>query len=145
MRFGGRSKRMTQTRLDCDKLSHPVYLSAFQNALAAKLDSTPPDNINQHWSLIKDALHSSGLASCGLTRRVATPWISAESLRLLDARRSIPAGSEHNESRLIVRRELNASLRRDREIWWSQRASEMEHAAATGNSRKLFHLIRGNH
>ena len=80
--------------------------------------------------------------SCGLTRHVATPWISAESLGLLDARRSIPAGSEHNETRLLTRRALKASLRRDREIWWSQRATEMEHAAASGNSRKLFQLIR---
>ena len=92
--------------------------------------------------LIQNALHSSAVASCGLTCRVTNPWISAESLHLLDTRRSIPAGSDHDESRRILRRELNVSLRRDREIWWSKRASEMEYAAAVGNSRKLFHLIR---
>ena len=34
------------------------------------------------------------------------------------------------------------SLRKDREAWWSDRASEMEAAAVKGNTRQLFHLIR---
>ena len=142
MCFGGRSNRKIPKRLDCDKLSQPACLTAFQNTLAEKLETTPPSNINLHWSLVQNALHSAGLASCGLTSRVATPWISAESLRLLDARRSIPVGGEHNEARLVMRRALNLSLRNDREIWWNERASEMERAAALGNSRKLFRLIR---
>lgn len=39
------------------------------------------------------------------------------------------------------RRKLNASLRKDREVWWSHCALVMELGANTGNYRKLFRLI----
>lgn len=74
-------------------------------------------------------MHSAGLVGCGLTHRVVTLWIFAESLRFLAARQSIPAGREHNDAQLVKRRELGARLRMDREICWSQRALEMGHAA----------------
>lgn len=50
--------------------------------------------------------------SCGLTRHLVTPWVS-------DACQSSPAFSACSEARLLTSRELNASLRGDREIWWS--------------------------
>lgn len=142
MCFGGRPKRTTQQRLDVNRLAQPSVLTAYQNALAHKLETVTPNDVDEHWSLIHKAIHSSCVASCGLTNRVVKPWISADSLNLLDTRRSIPAGSEHNETRLLVKRALKASLRKDREIWWTERAREMENAAASGNTRKLFHLIR---
>ncbi|VDP32630.1 unnamed protein product [Echinostoma caproni] len=73
-----------------------------------------------------------------------TPEESKEELGLcsFSARRSLPTGSEHNVTRLVVSRELNVSLRRDREIWRFQRPSGMERAAVMGNFRKLFHFIR---
>ncbi|WP_432422671.1 endonuclease/exonuclease/phosphatase family protein [Streptococcus dysgalactiae] len=135
MCFGGRPKRTTQLRLDINRLAQPSVLTAYQNALAHELETVTPRDVDEHWSLIHKAIRSSCFASCGLSNRVAKPWIFADSLHLLDARRSIPTGSEHNETRLRVKRALTASLRKDREIWWTERAWEMKNASASGNTR----------
>lgn len=91
---------------------------------------------NQNSSRNK-ALYSAGLDSCGLTS-----WFSVESLCLLDPTQSILAGSEYNEAQLVTRRELSARLRRDREIWVSFCASQINCVLAMENSHKLFHFIR---
>ncbi|CAH8445377.1 unnamed protein product [Heterobilharzia americana] len=60
----------------------------------------------------------------------------------MDARECIPAGSEYNEERAQLKNKLTKSLRNDREQWWAAKAKEMEKAAAIGNSRQLFRLIK---
>lgn len=47
-----------------------------------------------------------------------------------------------NETQLKTRRELNANLHRDDEIWWPHRAVEVGHAVTVGNLCKAFHLSR---
>lgn len=79
---------MLQRQLDYDKPSDPTYLSVFRSALAEKLRWLPSQNTTWHWSLIKDALYSVGLMSCGLIRRVVTPGIYAGFLRHLQDRLS---------------------------------------------------------
>ncbi|VDP68366.1 unnamed protein product [Schistosoma curassoni] len=69
-------------------------------------------------------------------------WISAASTALIDARKLIPSGSEHNEERTQLKRKLTRSLHNDREQWWVAKAREMEKAAAIGNSRQLFRLVK---
>lgn len=72
-------------------------------------------------------------------KRKRRSWISAETLRLIDARQFISTGSEHNKAWLAPTRGVSASLLRNREIQWSQ---PMEHTAAMGNPRKLFQRIQ---
>ena len=141
MRFGGRRKHDFR-RLDSAKLSEPTVLTAYQNALASKLPCNPPDCVDQHLSLLQSAMWTASSDTCGLAPRTAKHWISSGSLQLLDACRLIPADSKYNGARVSHTRELRASLWKDREAWWSEHASEMEVAAATGNTRKLFQLIR---
>ncbi|CAH8660484.1 unnamed protein product [Heterobilharzia americana] len=52
------------------------------------------------------------------------------------------AGSEYNEERAQLKRRLMKSLRNDREQWWAAKVKQMEKAAAIGNSRQLFRLIK---
>lgn len=88
-------------------------------------------------------MHSAGLVSCSLNRRIVTLWICAESPRLLGARQFIPAVSECNEARLKRKHELSATFCRDSELGWSRRALDMEHAA-TGDSGKVYYFIRAS-
>ncbi|GAA57019.1 transcriptional regulator ATRX [Clonorchis sinensis] len=62
---------------------------------------------------------------------------------LLKSRRSIPAGSEHNFMRRITRRQVKMSVQADRDVWWIQKAKEMEEARKVGNARRLFQLVHG--
>ncbi|CAH8543079.1 unnamed protein product [Dicrocoelium dendriticum] len=91
---------------------------------------------------MQQALLAAGKSSCGMSNRQHEHWVSSQSLELIDARRHITTGSEHNETRKELRAKLCASLKKGRESWWSRRATEMEMAAALGNHRELFRLIR---
>jgi hypothetical protein len=141
MCFGGRPKRKA-AQLDVAKLSEPTVLANYQNELALKLAAVPQSSVEQHWKGIEEAMHVASLNCCGLTQRMVKHWVSARSLQLLDARRSIPLDGEHNVARTNLTREIKASIKRDREAWWIECAKEMESASATGDFRKLFHLIR---
>ncbi|GAA48900.1 WD repeat and FYVE domain-containing protein 1 [Clonorchis sinensis] len=67
-------------------------------------------------------------------------WISERTVALLKSRRNITAGPEHNLMRRIIRREVRVSVQADREVWWTQKAKEMEEAQKAGNA--VFQLIR---
>ncbi|CAH8518282.1 unnamed protein product, partial [Dicrocoelium dendriticum] len=64
------------------------------------------------------------------------------SLELIDARRHIPNGSEHNETRKELQAKLRGSLKGDRESLWFHREFDREMATALDNHRKLFRLVR---
>ncbi|KAH9596787.1 ATP-binding cassette sub- A member 3 [Schistosoma haematobium] len=64
-------------------------------------------------------------------------------LHVVDSRKLIPSGSEHDEERQQIRSRLSESLRNDREQWWATKAKEMGKAAAIGNTRQLYILIKG--
>jgi len=141
LRFSGRPKA-SSSRVDLNRLSQPDVLASYQNELASRLVTTPPNDVDEHWSHIHQTLETASFNSCGLSHRATNHWISGKSVQLLDARRMIPADNTHADRRTAIKRQLKESLQKDREIWWSERATEMEVAAASGNSRKLFHLIR---
>lgn len=141
VRFGGRPRRRYE-RIDICQLAKSDVVNAYQSTLASGLSERSPNTVEGHWSHVRQVLIAAGMSSCGTSNRQHEHWVSAQSLELLDARRHIPAGSEHNETRKNLRAKLRASLKRDREAWWSHRASEMETAAALGDHRKLFRIIR---
>ena len=63
-------------------------------------------------------------------------------MNLICKRRNIAPGTRYAQERRKLGREIKNSLRQDRENWWLRKAEEMESAAASGNSAKLFQLIR---
>ncbi|KER21331.1 hypothetical protein T265_10331 [Opisthorchis viverrini] len=68
--------------------------------------------------------------------------MSTRSLSMIDDRNATPAGNEYDGARKSLKRQIVKSLRKDRELWWTSKAREMEKAFATGNSRALYQLIR---
>ncbi|KER24300.1 hypothetical protein T265_07987 [Opisthorchis viverrini] len=61
---------------------------------------------------------------------------------MTDARKALPAGNEFDVTRKSLKCQIAKSLRKDRELWWTSEAREMEKAFATGESRALYQLIR---
>ena len=92
--------------------------------------------------LLRDALYSSAEEICGPTAKELDPWMSTNSLNLINKRRNIPSGKVYMQDRRKLGREIKRSLRQDRENWWLKKAEEMESATASGNSAKRFQLIR---
>ncbi|CAH8506154.1 unnamed protein product [Dicrocoelium dendriticum] len=83
---------------------------------------------------------NSGQSGCGLVRSFVKTWISAGSLDLFELRKDSPAESDCNERRRSVSRLPKKNLPKDREARWSESALEMETAAVSGKTRKLFPL-----
>ncbi|CAH8514686.1 unnamed protein product [Dicrocoelium dendriticum] len=114
MCFGGRPRRRCE-RIDTGRLAKSAVLNAYQSTLSCELDKRSLGAIEAHWSHIHQTLLAAGKSSCGVSIRQHGHWVSSQSLELMDARRHIPAGSEHNETRKELRAKLRASLKRDRE------------------------------
>ncbi|CAH8645544.1 unnamed protein product [Dicrocoelium dendriticum] len=116
MRFGGRPRRRCE-RIDTSQLTKPAVLNAYRSTLTCELSTRSLETIDGHWSHVRQTLLAAGKSSCGMSKSPHGYWVSSRSLELIDARRHIPAGSEHNETRKELRAKLRASLKRDRESW----------------------------
>ena len=128
--------------MDLEKLSDPIVWELFKNEVSTSLTRSEAATIENHWSQLEKILYTAGLNNCGTTTKHNRQWISAGSLALLDNRRSIPVDCKNHSIHLALKHRLIASLRSDRERCWLDKAAEMEIAAATGNARKLFQIIR---
>ncbi|KAH9588252.1 ATP-binding cassette sub- A member 3 [Schistosoma haematobium] len=69
-------------------------------------------------------------------------WVSTSFLQPFRARHFIPANHELDDKRRFLRKDILQSLRKVQEVWWLERANNLEAAAASGNCRKLLRLIR---
>ncbi|GAA54420.1 ATP-binding cassette transporter [Clonorchis sinensis] len=136
-------RKVRTNRLATERLADLDVRRTYQNRLPGSLPKAPSSDGNAYWDEIATSLHSAGNFACGTTSPGARKhWISDRTVTLLKSRRNVPAGPEHNEVRGIIRRQVKLSVRADREVWWTQKAKEMEEAQEAGNARRLFQLIR---
>ncbi|CAH8639585.1 unnamed protein product [Dicrocoelium dendriticum] len=112
MRFGGRP-RSCCVRINTAQLVKSAVLNAYQITLSCELDKRSLDAIDAHWCHIHQIIVAAGNSSYAKSNRQPGHWVASQSLELIDARRHIPAGNEHNETRKELRAKLRASLKRD--------------------------------
>ncbi|CAH8470968.1 unnamed protein product [Schistosoma haematobium] len=143
LRLTGR-KKATVKRPIRTELSSEETKSRFQEQLRSRLGSSE-DEVDPEvaWNEIQAAVEAAVTAISDLNHRVSkNQWISSKSIILMDSRKLVPSGSEHEEERQQIRSRLRKSLRNDREQWWATKAKEMEKAATIGNTRQLYRLIK---
>ena len=140
--FSGKARK-NSPKLAVEKLSQSNVKVKYQDKLQSSISVQSTSDIDSRWKTLTTAMYNACSSVCGISDyRNTTHWISTRSLDILEKRRQIPPGNAFNSDRKIIRRQLKLSLRADRELWWNHKASEMEVAFQSGNSRKLFHLIR---
>nr|CAX83711.1 endonuclease-reverse transcriptase [Schistosoma japonicum] len=139
----GRRKATLEKPIRTD-LSDEKVKSKFQEQLGSQLgNSGNQADPDVAWNDLKTAVETAASSTSNLNRRsTKNQWISATSMALMSSRQLIPSGSEHDEERKQIKSKLSRSLRNDREQWWATKAKEMEKAAALGNTRQLYRLIR---
>jgi hypothetical protein len=131
--FSGQRK-LRMPRLATEKLKNPNTKQLYQDRLLQTLPTVQCPDINSHWKTISTALLEAGEASCGRIQTLSSKhWISDKTVALLDSRKRIPYGREHNALRRTIRRQVKLSIRADREAWWAKIAEEMEKARNAGN------------
>ncbi|GAA53243.1 ATP-binding cassette transporter, partial [Clonorchis sinensis] len=125
-------------------LRRSTIAQQYRFELAQQLSTcTDSENVDEAWQNVKGAMLALFSAVCPTSPiRPQNHWISARSLSMIDARKSIPAGNAYDGARKSLKRQLVKSLRKDRELWWKSKAREREKAFATGNSRALYQPIR---
>ena len=103
----------------CEKpsLADPEIKTAFQSKLDEKPSQSTLTDLNAQWESLRDALYSSTEEICGRTAKELDPWISTNSLNLINKRRNIPAGKGYMQESLKLGWEIKRSLREDRENW----------------------------
>ena len=141
LRFSG-SKARTKPTLATYKLSDLEMQSKYRTKLDERLSQNPSADLDVQWGSIRNALYLSKEQTCGSAARKLDPWISTYSVNSICKRRNIAPGTRYAQERRKLGREIKNSLRQDRENWWLREAEEIESAAASGNSGKLFQLIR---
>ncbi|GAA56941.1 ATP-binding cassette transporter [Clonorchis sinensis] len=103
----------------------------------------PLSVMNSYWDEIATSLYSAENFACAMAPPGSLKHqISERTVTLLKSRRNIPAGPEHNLMRRIIRSQVKVRMQADREVWWTQRAKEMEESQKAGNIQRFFQLIR---
>ena len=103
------------------------------------LQSCPPDSLDSEWKALKEGVSTIANTHLGYSKRRRQCWISDSTIALTE--RCQRARIQKAVDYPTIRRETTRALRRDRNDYWKSIAEQSEHAAATGDSRKLFRLI----
>ncbi|KER25860.1 LOW QUALITY PROTEIN: hypothetical protein T265_14128 [Opisthorchis viverrini] len=112
----------------------------YQNCLLESLPNAPPSDVNAYWDEIATPLHSCGNLVCATAQPDERKhWISDQTVALLKSWRNIEADPEHNPVQVL--RQVEVGVRADHEVWWTQKAKELE-AQKAGNASRLLQLIR---
>ena len=132
-------------RLDGRSLLHPLTQSKFQaevrNSLRL-LQLEPTTSVDSYWDAVSSNLRKAAETVCPKVERHRTQkWITQRTLELVDERRSIKNVIGARPRYQFLCREIKRSLAADKELWWNDRAEDLENAANVGNSTGLFSAI----
>ncbi|CAH8639596.1 unnamed protein product [Schistosoma intercalatum] len=98
------------------------HLYQLRSRLGSSEDEADPDVA---WNEIQAAVETAVTSVTDLNHRVTKKqWISSRSIALMDSRKLIPSGYEHDGERKQIRSRLTKSLRNDREQWWTTKARD---------------------
>ncbi|GAA52780.1 ATP-binding cassette transporter, partial [Clonorchis sinensis] len=88
-----------------------------RKSLIESLPNAQPSDVNAHWDEIATSLHSAGNFACGTAPPGSLKhWIADRTVARLKSQRNIPAGSEHNPARRIIRRQKARNARRSLQL-----------------------------
>ncbi|TNN20796.1 LINE-1 reverse transcriptase, partial [Schistosoma japonicum] len=127
-----------------DNKAKNIFQEQLEKQLGDRVSDCHPE---AGWNDIKKAVETAMISASKVNHKARMkPWISVTSTELIDARKLIPPGSEHDEERSELRRRLIKSLRNDREQWWetgirdpnvSETISERDGIIIHSQSRRL--------
>ncbi|CAH1239246.1 OIT3 [Branchiostoma lanceolatum] len=130
-------------RTDVTKLRNPAYLQKFREEINRRYtnnQSAPPD-VESVWTQFKDNISDTARSVLGKKTRNHKPWISEDTLRIVEARRQARLIGDITTYRALNSRR-QALLRRDKQLWLLQTAEEVEAASAAGRSKAVYEAVR---
>ena len=142
VRLQSSKKSRIHTPVDPAALQQFQVAKRFEIQLSNKFQSLEEEgDVEREWSNVRNALQDTLKDVCPLPRTRKKPWISDETLRLVDQRRDAMKRND-NQRRNALSRQIKGNLIEDEEKWWNSKADIMEQAALTGNSKMLYSTLR---
>jgi hypothetical protein len=123
-------------------LKLPEVQQTFQRDLSKGLrERTNDGSIEGLWGNIQSAICNAAKSAIPSSLRPKNPWISVETLKLVEQRRSCRLSLPPAELR-----RLNASIQRairhDKHVYWNNHAERLEHEMQNGSSRNAYRLLK---
>ncbi|XP_018022732.1 craniofacial development protein 2-like [Hyalella azteca] len=149
-----RNNNQVKPRLDVDRLRNDEMKKKYCMAVINKLDTTrnESDNIEEIWEQQKNAYTKAAEEVLGYKKRVNKPWISNDTWRLIDERRTAKIRVESTRSERIKNRmreeyrekdrEVKRSVREDKRMWMSEKAAKAQNAAENGRQKELYSIVK---
>ena len=137
-------RNVTTPKLDVSSLSlDPRASATFQLEIRNRFAplATLPPNVNDSWNLIKSGILSAATSSIKPLRVKHRPWLSNDTLAIVDLKRKA-----HQEGNLSEWRRLKgifkARAKADLESWYSDIATEVEAGISKNESKAAYRALR---
>lgn len=141
-------QRKTNRAFDVEKLKNPEIKQQFQQALANNLPQVYPENVKDHWSRLKEVIHSTCQETLGYRVKKHQDWFDEnddEIQSLIDKKRKAFAmwrtdinSVEKKTTFQTAKAEVQRRTRIIKNEWWQAKAREIQHLADTNNTRQFF-------
>ncbi|CAH1242627.1 Hypp6909 [Branchiostoma lanceolatum] len=130
-----------QVRLDSTRLKDPQIQETFKCAITNRYNALAPDETTD-WERFRSEAFKAAEEAIGKSRpSPKQPWISPETLDIIDRRRDARLRGDLNEYRRL-NGARNTSIRQDREKYWTDQATKLEAAAERNDQRQIYRLLR---
>ena len=140
--------KQMQRRLNIEQPKEEAIKTNFQLLLNEKLPAEYPDDVEQHWSILKTAMLSACQETTGFLKRKHQDWFdenNEEIQSVIDQKRTAyniwqndPNSLLKKQIYLQAKAEVQRRTRTLKNEWWKTKAVEMENLAASNNTRAFF-------
>ena len=147
------SKKSARIKFNTKKLSNSNNLEEFKLELRNRFDTlqtmqeSENENINETWQTFKEVYLETSKTVLGPMKQENKPWISDDSLALVEARREIkekllaePNDIQLKEEYRQKNKAIKKSIKKDKRQYIEDLATEAEEAARTNNIRELYQI-----
>lgn len=145
-------KKQTKRKLNLDNLSDFTIQQQFQVSLGNSLQQEYPDNIEEHWGLLKSTILESCESTLGYKSRKHQDWFDEHDMEIEDliskkrktfhAWQNDPTSDIKRIAHSRAKAEVQSRVRELKNTWWTEKALELQGLADSGDTRGFFSATR---
>ena len=135
------------TRIELSQLKNEEIRECYSTKLEnniAKID--PAENLEEHAKKIEAVIKETAEATIPASRSAKKPWISEETLKLADEKRTLKltknASIQKEQEYKDICKKVKKSARQDKERWIQQQCEEIEKGLVIGKTRHAYSLVK---
>ncbi|XP_037136570.1 uncharacterized protein LOC119139708 isoform X1 [Syngnathus acus] len=145
-------KKLSRQRLNLETLNETATLQLFQASLGESLNQEYPEDIEEHWSLLKSSILDTCSATLGYKSRKHQDWFDENDTaieQLISKKRETFRVWQNDITCKAMRQahsrakaDVKSRVRQIKNSWWTERALEIQSLADSGDTRGFFSAIK---